>query len=1814
MKKLLFLFVSLAAGMFLFASTAIERPEGLTDLTSPAVGATPKVMDFKKKIDFVLSAEAQTALGEGAVDGVPVAIRVSTAIRGFDYADMNASGTDVIFGAVDESAITRYPYELEKWDPNGESVFWVRVPSLSAATTISMCYGNNVCVLDNDPTGVWSDYIGVWHMTGGDGNEIDVTGHGLNGVPTGSKLEEMASDANAPVGLGRVNQTTAGKYNRLSVPNYNDFISDHSHFTVSGWFKATKENGYPRPMSRKTSYDESTGWETQYNSNSKTQCEMRGSSGTPVTMDGPDVTADWVHLSYVFNGTSGTAYANGGASKKSGTITAVAKRDDPMAIGNNSNGSEQGWCGSYDEVRLYDGVQSDARVKSEYLAMTPGFLANDGVKTLDPEAPELGACTLTKVRDGEYRVDGVMAKNGAAVKLVFSAVGGEVVEKALGEQSEGVPFTTFVTNADGLSDAYPYDVKIVVVNDHGAQEKSLGVIGLWLPTSVNDFAKKFTVTVPETVTEALEGFPLLVRLSAANVEGFDYGDIRQDGADIVAADAAGNFFPCELQKYDPNGESLLWVRVPSMAAGTEITIYYGNPKPLFGIPPAKDTWRDYAGVWHLDEAEGAVARDSAGVSDGTISSKASKVASAVLGGGLTMGTTAAKNGPCVTVPKSVGLDNCIGAFAVSGWAKFNTDGNWGYFFSRKSADSYSSWGVQCCGASNNGRQDKVRLWSNGVSDQDQFATTTMNNAFKTGNDWAKYQFVYTGTEIKTYVNGAFVSTATATPGAAVNGSLDFAIGGLVGTDNHGTLPAQHDEVKIHAGAVGAEWAAAEYAQETGVFGTYGAAEQVDSSAPTFLTPIATVDAQGEATVVITVVKGSGSVYVDVDGEKTKVGDIDTEGAYPQEFVAHPTIAADKDAFISAYGISANGTEVYKKAGCGTMNAAVVVTNTRDAKEDGLVPGLITFSRPDTATNQDLIVNLAWSGTAEAGVDYEDNLPAAVTIPAGETAVTVEVAPIINMAKGFDATVVCTVTAGPYIAGGTATLAIKDVKLNDGFNTWVGGGADDKASTAENWSLGVPQNGQAILFDGRFANPANKNCDWDIDTSTVTSWTQNNGYDGTVTLRTVYPGKSGMEVLTVTGAMTIESGTLTHPQSRTMDDERDAQWDWIGDLKANETYRIRIDCASLAIGANGAIDVKTKGYYASHDSARCNASHGGTTHRDAPAYGDPKEPIHIGMAQRGTSNYWNGRGGGAIYMTVTGAAVVDGVIAADSGKAAAGSGAAGSVYLKAHSLAGSGSITAIGSAGGDGNYKGTGGRIAIVTETPVNRATFAKISAEAEWKNTKNGQATEFGGCGTVFFKDKDHANGILVVAGKSDWPELSNDKIYRVTPVGTEGDWTFDAVEFGRGGRLIIPVGTALHLPNGFTSITGTSDDPQYAGIRYEGGTLNLGNATIQTMGGGWMFTPWTNYVFNGSLTVQGGAAIGVPGWGNPVDEKSTLPMFVSCNLEVTGDLTIASDGSAVARNCGFRKKTNSDENGVFGCQAHGGRTLHYGKTLKLHYQGYDSVFAPFLPGCGAPEPNGQASEPSGGVIKLTVGGALTVEGKIDANGHPDANGQGGNDAGGVGGAIDITAGSLAGSGKISAEGGSMAWQRGAGGRVAVKLTDKDADFTAFTGYISASGRCAATTGASEGDTSSGTVYLQTGAEGEKAGTIVVKHRVSSQYYTSNATNTTEIVSLGYGGDAVEDYKCAKVEVRDYGFAAVNTDVRLAQMTIATVDAKLDLEGHTLTVDTFRYPDADGKLKKLKPGTYTLAQLKALGIERVCDSVGGGLLVVRGTGMVLLVR
>lgn len=1309
-------------------------------------------------------------------------------------------------------------------------------------------------------------------------------------------------------------------------------------------------------------------------------------------------------------------------------------------------------------------------------------------------------------------------------------------------------------------------------------------------------AKKFTLTIPDTFDRTITDFPLPVRLSPTLIEGFDYGDFLQSGNDMIIVDGDGNELDYEIETWNPDGESLVWVGTKTLSAGNTYTIYYGFDN--YASHNAKAVWsKGFKGVYHLNEADAAGTAVNSAVGTANASPASANTMSAYAGGGV-LGPARNSGKTSLNIPSYNSL--ALGAnFTISAWFKVVSGSSYSRYFNRKANwTDTNGWEAEMA------ETDFKKINARGASG----TSISIASPVSLAADWTLLTLVYSGTTLTGYINGQELSSGTID--AATDNGRDLLIGST-------SLSSGIDEIRLgeirSADEIYADWF---FARNNCLYGTI---DYVDPDAVRFGEPSASVAEDGTVTVSVPVESGNGTVSVYYNGhsyEKTSLGTI---ASAPCTFTDTPAVPENAIWSVTAYGVNANNTVSITEPSY-VLNGVVSASKKQDGAENGLVPVIFTVTRPanEEALAYPLVVNLVWGGTAAAGVDFENNLPASITIPVGESAVDIEVATMINSSVKEDTTVTLAIGQGNYRIGESAAATISNLQTPEGYLVWTAT-ADGLASDPSNWSeQRVPQASDNILIDGRFSN---YNCTWDADaTHTVASWTQNNGYTGTVEFVTKFEAAAAGDenpftIFAITGDCILDSGSWTHPQGRTMGDNHDAAWDWLGDLLANETYRLRVDCGgSLTVGAGSIIDARGKGYYAKHDSSRCTTTaHGGILSRTARAYGDPKKPIHIGMPHRADGNYYNGRGGGAIYLTVSGAATVDGIIRADSNSDSYGSGAAGSVYLEANSLAGTGTISAIGSASGDGNYKGTGGRVAIVTQEPVDRSTFAAITAQCEWKNAQDGLATYFGGAGTVYFKDDTNGNGELVVSEKSDHFVLSLANTYRITEVSTDGDWTFDKITFERGGWLLLREGATLTLPGGFDSCVSTSDEATRCGIRYEGGALDLGTAVDQTVSGKWMFSAVSNYVFQGNLTVKEGGALGTP-YSSQIRETDTtqLPLVLKMDLEVTGNLTIASDGIVSARNGGLRKAHNNTEQGLLGYLSHGGRTIHYGKTLKLHYQGYDSVFAPFLPGCGVPEPNGQTSAQSGGVLKLTVGGTLTVDGKINANGEPETHNDGGNAAGGMGGAIDITAGTLAGAdtGAITAEGGSYLWQRGGGGRVAVKLTEPNADFTGFSGRISASGRA---TAGNECDSSSGTVYLQTGNEADGEGTVRIAHRLTNSYYHAGNINTTEMVSLGYGGDNLESYRKTNYVVADYGYAAANADCTVASLTLADATAKLDLEGHTLTLTQFNYPNDTGTgLAHLPSGSYSAADLAALGIA-VDDSSEAASGIVRVTGQALFI-
>ncbi len=129
------------------------------------------------------------------------------------------------------------------------------------------------------------------------------------------------------------------------------------------------------------------------------------------------------------------------------------------------------------------------------------------------------------------------------------------------------------------------------------------------PTLVpSDFACSLKLTFGGyTRPETLSNFPVLVNLST-NLAGFSYQQFASAaGGDLRFADASGVWaIPFEIDEWNPNGTSTVWVSVPQLSGPTDcIWAYWGNPAAT--NPPVTSTngavWApNFYTVYHLKES------------------------------------------------------------------------------------------------------------------------------------------------------------------------------------------------------------------------------------------------------------------------------------------------------------------------------------------------------------------------------------------------------------------------------------------------------------------------------------------------------------------------------------------------------------------------------------------------------------------------------------------------------------------------------------------------------------------------------------------------------------------------------------------------------------------------------------------------------------------------------------------------------------------------------------------------------------------------------------------------------------------------------------------------------------------------------------------------------------------------------------------------------------------------------------------------------------------------------------------------------------
>lgn len=305
----------------------------------------------------------------------PVLVRLAEGSpAGFSYADCAADGSDIRFFDRDGGAI---PFEIDTWNPQGESCVWVKMPVLRNLASFTMRYGGSPAAA-NVPSATWSAYGGVWHMGGASGTVANAapSGSAYDAAPAGDTTASAAyAGADAPVGVARTTATSAAKGYLHVAGDLNDLGLGDS-FTMSGWIRMDGCSGYPRLFSTKTYYTDRNGWEIEMNNGSAQSFTARAGNNDVLNGSFPkSLQGNWVHVAFCYAGSTLTVYGNG-ARVASGTVTATIENDRGLAFGCNPPGDNTVWVrGAYDECRLMRGAASADWIAADYASQTGTLLA-----------------------------------------------------------------------------------------------------------------------------------------------------------------------------------------------------------------------------------------------------------------------------------------------------------------------------------------------------------------------------------------------------------------------------------------------------------------------------------------------------------------------------------------------------------------------------------------------------------------------------------------------------------------------------------------------------------------------------------------------------------------------------------------------------------------------------------------------------------------------------------------------------------------------------------------------------------------------------------------------------------------------------------------------------------------------------------------------------------------------------------------------------------------------------------------------------------------------------------------------------------------------------------------------------------------------------------------------------------------------------------------------------------------------------------------------------------------------------------------------
>jgi hypothetical protein len=1199
-----------------------------------------------------------------------------------------------------------------------------------------------------------------------------------------------------------------------------------------------------------------------------------------------------------------------------------------------------------------------------------------------------------------------------------------------------------------------------------AQAADFSSWGRMMPITFSGYDKAGTLT----------NFPVLVSLGT-NIAGFRYGDFASptNGADLrfTAANMADEL-PYEVERWDTNGTSCVWVQVPLVEnEDTRLYAFWGRAGQAV---PAYATnglmWSEgFAGVWHLGEASGAnrdssTNRNHAAVNNGVVQGAAGLVAGAVSLDGVN---------DYLAVTHNAGLaltNNFTAEVLVRRTAYGAFDG-----FISKAAAATNGWNLNF---NDNGGVNKFAgfVGPNYAPGYMNFDGPPATNDFS----WHHLALRIEAGRANVFFDGVQQSTSAVVSVAESGGRIVFGAFYASAAPSH-LVTGYLDEIRLSRVARSTNWLWASWANQNtnGALLTLGPASNgiVDVQA----LPAAWVGAR-QATLSGKLVNDGGTNAEVVFCWGPADGGTGATGDWPFAQSAGTGWLADDAVALSVGGLEPDSAYVYR---CFAENANGM-SSWSDTQSFTTVtyPTIVNLGAVAHPRGARLTAQVTDTGrdTPSTWFGYWIDGQAETTTVAQGKQAGVFSASVSPLQPGVEYSFFAVASND---MGAVRSAVMTFTPLAPVTNSWTGNG--QAWNDAARWSAGVPADGHDVVIGG---NVLLTNSPAALASFTVNAGATNTFYGwGTI----------------LTAAVVTINGTVTHmTNTDTVGTPGAYPGNWTPDS------RVAFACGDLLVAAGGMIDANLRGYPASYSSlggygpggARSSNSGGGHGSRGGDyssfgtqggvSYGSetaPEDPGSSG-AGNGTTNY-SGAGGGAVKITATGVVTVNGVIRANGGPGILpnyrGAGSGGSVFITCGAFAGTnGSCTAAGGdvTAGTTGCGGGGGRIAVVVTDPARQASMPPVSVTYSVRGGVRDYAANIqaGWPGTVwmnaFYLEVAQGAGGTADVG-SGWFPAGAVVTVTATP---SADWSFiqwsgNGVPAGgwTSNPLLVTMDQARSIQanfstnaavtrtwqgkgNWFTAAnwspagipgpldaviidSGTNKTAAFTNVLSDPttvGSLTISNAVL-------VFTNWMACLTAGDVVVATGGVMTLPAAFRDTSlPHSFMPPMTNRIRVVCSNFAVLAFGRVEADSRGFAgcspwyygSGPGCPKNGISGA-SHGG----LGSTPSCpsgaaRYRApgpvYDAPESPNAPGSGGDTASGTLSGGAGGgLVRIEASGAVLVNGTISANGgngNPDYN------FGGSGGGIFIQGRTFASTNGIvranGGNGGYTAGNAGGGGRVAL--------------------------------------------------------------------------------------------------------------------------------------------------------------------------------------